>query len=63
MVGVGGVCPQTDVDAGHRITDTQVPTASQLTNNQAEHVSDLGLEKASDREIWKRAGNLGSVIT
>jgi predicted nuclease of predicted toxin-antitoxin system len=28
----------------------------------AEHVSDLGLDAASDREIWARAADLGAVI-
>lgn len=28
----------------------------------AEHVSDLGLERAPDREIWSTAADLGSVI-
>jgi predicted nuclease of predicted toxin-antitoxin system len=48
------------------LVDAQLPPAlaRYLTaaGHQAEHVSDLGLEKASDREIWSKAADFGSTI-
>lgn len=48
------------------LVDAQLPPALArfltTAGHQAEHVSDLGLERSSDREIWSKATALGSVI-
>jgi predicted nuclease of predicted toxin-antitoxin system len=48
------------------LVDAQLPPALArflaAAGHQAEHVSDVGLEMSSDREIWLRATALGSVI-
>ena len=48
------------------LVDAQLPPALArflaAAGHQAEHVSDLGLERSSDREIWSKATALGSVI-
>lgn len=47
------------------LVDAQLPPALArflAAAGQAEHVSELGLERSSDREIWSKATALGSVI-
>jgi predicted nuclease of predicted toxin-antitoxin system len=48
------------------LVDAQLPPALArflaAAGHKAEHVSELGLERSSDREIWSKATALGSVI-
>jgi predicted nuclease of predicted toxin-antitoxin system len=48
------------------LVDAQLPPALArylaAQGHQAEHVSDLGLARSSDREIWSKAADLRSVI-
>jgi predicted nuclease of predicted toxin-antitoxin system len=48
------------------LVDAQLPPALArylaAAGHQAEHVSDLGLNRSSDREIWSKATDHGSVI-
>jgi predicted nuclease of predicted toxin-antitoxin system len=48
------------------LVDAQLPPALArflaAAGHHAEHVSDFGLERSSDREIWSKAAALGSVI-
>ena len=48
------------------LVDAQLPPALarylSAAGHHAQHVSDLGLERAADREIWARARDSGSVI-
>jgi predicted nuclease of predicted toxin-antitoxin system len=48
------------------LVDAQLPPALArflaAAGHQAEHVSELGLEMSSDREIWSKAATRGSII-
>jgi predicted nuclease of predicted toxin-antitoxin system len=48
------------------LVDAQLPPALArfltAAGHQAEHVVDLGLERAPDREIWSKAIDFGSAI-
>ena len=48
------------------LVDAQMPQALArwiaANGHEAQHVSDLGLEGASDQIIWGKAGSLGAVI-
>jgi predicted nuclease of predicted toxin-antitoxin system len=48
------------------LVDAQLPQALArwiaANGHEAQHVSDLGLEGASDRTIWDKAGSLGAGI-